>query len=183
MNMKKIFYILLFALLAVFIFKAPNINAQSAEAQYREALQMVEEKKYDFAFFAFRSITRDFPKSKYTSDALFAVGEYFYSQRANAESISSFSEYVRKYPNASGAVFAKTYLLKIIETAEKPSAAEKKNIDNLEKEFFSKPLFLLFSQYKEVSYKSGLANSFTIRYYVDKIEVYKNGQIFYRISQ
>ncbi len=181
--MKKIFYILLLALLAVFIFKAPNINAQSAEAQYREASQMVEEKKYDFAFLAFRSITRDFPKSKYASDALFAVGEYLYSQTANTESISNFSEYVRKYPNSDGTVFAKTYLLKIIEAAQKPTAVEKEIINNLEKEFFSKPLFLLFSQYKEVSYKSGFANSFAIRYYVDKIEVYKNGQIFYRISQ
>ena len=75
------------------------------------------------------------------------------------------------------------FLLKIIEEIKDPTWEEKRLFEDIQKDFFSKPLFLLFKEYKETSYKSPLQNKFRIRYYIDNIEVYRNGQLFIKITQ
>lgn len=181
--MKKLFYILLFIGCIFFSFIAPALAGQSGRAQYEKATQLVKRGQYDFALLAFRSIIRDFPESKYAQEAKFALGEYFYRQKAYFEAIQNFTEYIKKYPDTTAAIFAKAYLIKIMESMEKPSQKEKELIDKIKMDFFSKPLFLLFSEHREVSYKSALANDFTIRYYIEDIEVYINDKPFIKITQ
>lgn len=178
----KVFYILLFILCLLFLFDVPTLNGQSAEGLYREAIQFIKDKQYDFALLEFRAIIRDFPESKYAQESMFAMGEYFYTQGAYHEAIKNFAEYIRNYPDADGAIFAKAYLLKIMQSIEKPTEEERRVIDNIKTDFFSKALLLLFSEYKEASYKSVFQTVFTVRYYVDITEVYRNGKIFIKIT-
>lgn len=179
---RRIFYILFFVICLIF-FKTSSINSQSAESQYKDALRLLKEKKHDFAFLAFRAIIRDFPETRYAQESQFAIGEYFYEQNSYYEAIRNFADYIKKYPPSNATIFAKAYLMKIMQQIHSPTKKEKELIDKIKMDFFSKPLFLLFSEFKEISYKSPFQNKFTIRYYIDMIEVIKNDKIFLKITQ
>jgi hypothetical protein len=69
-----------------------------------------------------------------------------------------------------------------MEEIKDPTWEEKRMLENAKRDFFSKPLFLLFTEYKETSYRSALWNKFKIRYYIDNVEVYRNGQLFVKIT-
>jgi len=163
-------------------FIAQNIYGQTAATQYNEAVKFIRARQYDFAFLEFRSVTIDFPKTKYAEEATFAIGEYFYNKKAHYEAIRHFSEYIKKTPKSEGAIFAKAYLLKIMRTIENPTKKERKAIESMKNDFFSKPVFLIFSEYKEVFYKSPFEHEFKIRYYIDMIEVHRNGKLFIKIA-
>ncbi|MFC1666969.1 hypothetical protein ACFL0P_03775 [Candidatus Omnitrophota bacterium] len=183
MKIKKIYYILLFFAGLFLLFREPVLADQRGKHQYEKATQLIKKKQHDFALMEFRSIIRNFPDSKYACESLFAVGEYFYNQKNYYEATKYFTECVEHYPDLNEAVFARAYLLEITRRTEKPKGGEKTFVDDIEMEFFSKPLFLLFSEYREVSYKSAFQNNFTIRYYIDMIEVYKNDTLFVKITQ
>lgn len=181
--MKKIFIFLSLAITLLFLFKATILSGQSPKAEYEEAVKSAKEKKADFAFMAFRSIIRNFPETEYARESTFAVGEYYYQIKAYYDAIKYFNEYLKKYPAAPGATFAKAYLLKIKQDIKKPTERQKEIIDEIEMDFFSRPLFLVFSEYKEVSYKSAFQNEFAIRYQLDMIEIHRNGKIFIKITK
>jgi len=174
--MNKIVFATSSILCLVFLFSLPLQADQRGRGQYDSALSYIKKKQYDFALMKFRSITRDFPESRYAMDSLFAMGEYFYEQGNNYEASKYFSEYINLYPESDGTVFIRAYLLKIMED-------HKEIAEKLKMEFFSEPLFLLFSEYKELSYKSAFQNKFSIRYYIDMIEVYRNDEFFIKITK
>ncbi|MFA4991790.1 MAG: outer membrane protein assembly factor BamD [Candidatus Omnitrophota bacterium] len=180
---RKIAGICLLAVFCVFIFHAGNLYASGGGVLYAKAIKAIKEKQYDYAFMQFRAIVRDYPGTKYTQRAMFGTGEYFYNSNMHYEAIEAFSDYIRRYPDSDAGIFARAYLLNIAETIARPTEEDKAMVDGMKKEFFSKPVFLLFSEYKEFSYKSVFGNSFEIRYYLDIIEVYRNGQIFIKIAQ
>ena len=99
------------------------------------------------------------------------------------DAVKGFTEYIKNYPDSKANVFAMAYLLKITEDIKDPTLEEKKMFDKIKQDLFSKPLFLLFRGYKETSYKSPSRNKFKIRYYIDNIEVYRNGKLFIKITQ
>ncbi len=160
----------------------PGLAEQDGREEYVKACRFIKQREYDFAFLEFRSIIRDFPDSRYARESEFAIGEYLFMQKMYWESIKNFSEYIRDYPDSNGAIFAKAYILKIMEDIENLTAEQKKDIENIKTELFSEPLFLLFSEYKEISYRSAFNNNFSIRYYVDIIKVYKNDKIFVTVT-
>ena len=177
--MRKIFYIAIF--LAPILFITQDLSA-SAGSQYKEALRLIEQKKYDFAFMEFRSVVKNFPKSSFTQQSIFAMAEYYYDHKMYYDAILNFTGYINNYPSSKANVFAKAYLLKITEEIQDPTWEEKRMLENVKEDFFSKPLFLLFTEYKETSYRSASRNDFRIRYYIDNVEVYRNGQLFVKIA-
>jgi outer membrane protein assembly factor BamD (BamD/ComL family) len=182
--MKKINYIFLFAVGLVIIFSAQKLYASEyARARYDAAIRYIKNKQPDFALMEFRSVIRDFPKSPLAQRSVFAIAEYCYDNKMYNDAIKDFTGYVKSYPSSKANVFAKAYLLKIIEEIANPALEEKDMLEDIKKEFFSTPLFLLFKEYKETSYKSPSRNKFKIRYYIDNIEVYRNGQLFIKVTQ
>ena len=151
--------------------------SQQGKASYDEAISFIKNKQYDFALMNFRFVARNYPDSKYAADSIFGIGEYFYQEGNNNEASKYFSKYLKLYPESEGAIFARAYLLNIMQANDKDVSEE------LEMEFFSEPLFLLFSEYKEFSYKSAFQNDFSIRYYIDMIEVYRNDKLFIKITK
>jgi len=174
----------LFILVTLIIFSAHGLYAGGdARARYDAAVRHIKLKQPDFALMEFRSLLREFPKSPLAQKSLFAIAEYYYDNKMYNDAIKSFTGYVKDYPDSKAGIFAKVYLLKIIEEIKDPTWEEKRLFEDIQKDFFSKPLFLLFKEYKEASYKSPLQNKFKIRYYIDNIEVYRNGQPFIKITQ
>lgn len=180
--MKKISYILVGVSFFVFIFGTQLVYSQTIKHHYGKAIRSAKHKQYDFAFMELRALIRDFPENSYTKDAIFAIGEYFYLNKMYGDAIGIFRGYVEKYPQSDGAIFAKVYLLKIMEDIKNPTPEEKIAMDNIKMDIFSEPLFLLFSEYKEGSYKSVFQNCFRVRHYIDRIEVYRNNEIFITIT-
>jgi len=183
--MKKTCYIWVFAACLFFLLAPKSLASENTEGRdrYKKAIRFIKEKQYDFALLEFRAIIRDFPESRYTESSLFATGEYFYTRRAYYEASRNFTAYIERYPGSDGAIFARSYLLKIMQGIERPREEEVEALENMEMAFFSQPLVLLFSEYKEVSYKSAFQNNFTIRYYMDTIEVYRNDTLFLKLAQ
>jgi len=182
--MRKINYIILSAIGLMVIFSAQELYAEGfARARYDAAIRYIKKKQPDFALLEFRSVVRDFPKSPLAQRSVFAIAEYYYDNKMYYDAIKDFTGYVKNYPDSKANVFAKAYLLKIIEEIKDPTREEKNTFEDIKKEIFSKPLFLLFKEYKETSYKSPSRNKFKIRYYIDNIEVYRNGQLFIKIAQ
>ena len=180
---RKIARVFLLSVFFGFIFCAGDIYASGGGVLYAKAIRAIKQKQYDYALMEFRTIIRDYPGTKYAQRAMFGIGEYFYNNSMHYEAIDAFSDYVAKYPNSDAGIFARAYLLKITEDIARPTEEDRAMLDGMKKEFFSKPVFLLFSEYKELSYRSVFRNSFKIRYYLDIIEVYRNGQIFIKIAQ
>ncbi len=177
--MKKINYIFLFAVGLVVIFSVKELCAiEYARARYDAAIRYIKNKQPDFALMEFRSVIRDFPNSPLAQRSIFAIAEYCYDNKMYHDAINDFTGYVKSCPDSKANVFAKVYLLKIIEEIADPTLEEKNMFEDIKKEFFSKPLFLLFKECKETSYQSPSRNRFKIRYYIDNIEVYRNSQLF-----
>lgn len=184
-RMKKIFYIFLFALSVLFLLRTPALAGPNyrGRGQYEKAIQFIREDNSDLALMEFRSIVRNFPESRYARESLFAIGEYFYARNAHYEAIKSFRAYIKDYPDSDGAIFARAYLLKMIQGIKKAPEGKKDIIEDIEADFFSEPLLLLFSEYKEVTYRSTFQSDFTIHHYIDMVEVYRNGELFIKITQ
>ena len=153
-----------------------------ARARYDEAIRYTKLKQPDFALMEFRSILQDFPKTVFAQKALFAIAEYCYDRRMHYEAIRNFTAHINDYPGSAANVFARAYLLKIMQDIREPNPEERRLFEEIKTAFFSKPLFLLFSEYKKTSYKSPSQNKFKIRYYVGNIEVYRNGQLFVKLT-
>lgn len=183
--MKKIFCIVLFLIIFWGCPCAQKLYAVvgEARARYGEAVRHIKANQLDFAFMEFRSIVRDFPKSPLAQRSAFAIAEYYYENKMHADAAKEFTAHIKNYPDSKANIFAKAYLLKIMEEIQNPTPEEKKMLDDINMYFFSKPLFLLFTEYKEASYKSASLNKFSIRYYIDNIEVYRNGRLFIKITQ
>jgi len=180
--MKKINFIFLFIAGLIFIIGGQDLYASEAGAMYKEAVRCIKAKQPDFAFMELRSIVRDFPESPFAQRTIFAMAEYYYDSGMYYDAITNFTRYINDYPDSKAGVFAKAYLLKIMEEIKDPSWEEKRMLENAKRDFFSKPLFLLFTEYKETSHRSALWNKFKIRYYIDNVEVYRNGQLFVNIT-
>jgi len=178
--MKKIYTI--FLLLLLVLLSKESYAGGDARARYEKAVRCILLKQDDFALIEFRSIIREFPKSGYARKAAFAIAEYCYDHRMYNDAIKNFTEYIKGHPDSKGATFAKAYLAKIIEEIKEPTWEEKRLFEDIQKDFFSKPLFLTFSEYRKASYRSDGQNIFKIRRYIDNIEVYRNGQPFLKIT-
>lgn len=184
--MRKITYVPIFiAGLILFSGGISGLYADgNAKARYDEVVRYIKLKQYDFALMELRSILRDFPETEYFQKSVFAIGEYSYDNKAYYDAIKNFTEYINNYPDSKGVIFAKAYLLRIIEDNKNPTWEEKRVFEDIKKDFFSSPLFLLFSEYKEASsYTSAFQHVFKIRYYIDNVEVYRDDELFITIAQ
>lgn len=139
-------------------------------------------KKPEEIFMRLREIINDHPESPQAEDARFGIAEYFYYQKDYHDALIEFSRFIKKYPEGNAAIFAKIYLLKIYSDPRHNVEIEKSLSMDIEKELYSRPLFLLFSEYEKKSYFSPLGNTYEVRSYTDRVEVYINDMVFYTVT-
>ena len=147
---------------------------------YKIALNNVKEKNLDSAFMNFRELARDYPNSPYSRNARFAMAEYLFTKKDYYDSLREFVSIIEDFPNTSQALFAKAIVYKAL------SEFSSKEIEGLsskiKREFFAQPIILVFSEYKTKSFKTLLGSHYTIKDYVDRVEIFKDNEIFLKIT-
>ncbi len=171
---KTVFFLIIFAISMIF---SNSGFAESDAYLYNTAKQAVAAGDNDYAFMCFRSLLHYSTKSKYYKAALFSTGEYYYSIGDYRSAEKSFSDFIDCYPKDEALPFAVVYLLKISEQMQISKTAA----DLRKKVITFKQLSLLFSEFKELSYISPLDLHYKAIYFIDRIEIYINEELFEKI--
>ena len=145
-----------------------NISCVSLKKDnyYLDIIKEAKSGSIDFAFMKMRNYLKDNPDSKYVPEIKFSIIEYYFQINNYNEAISELSAYLNSYPQEQNSVFAYALLYKIILKYKKDSKA----------------LFLVFAESKSKQYRSALNNTYKIVNYLDKIEIFRNGELFFEIS-
>lgn len=115
--------------------------------------------------------------SEESQNAKFGIAEYYFKHNDFSDAFRDFKEFARNYPPGETTLLSKIYLYKI---ALKRVDADLAN--SLKKEIFENSFVLLFSKFKILRYKSAFNNKYEIHYYLDKIRVFLNGELFEEIN-
>ena len=155
-------------------------------ARWREAQRNLSDGQKPFAILRLMGLAKEGPRSPYARPATFALGEYYFDVKDYANSVEMFSRFIRDYPDGTGDIFAKIIIYKMITQFKEEQALgaeEEALIQEIRKELFSQPLFLMFYDKKSPrSYKSLLKNSYLVYDYVDKIKVFRNDKPFLELT-
>lgn len=155
--------------------------------KYRECLLNLHNNQKPFAIVRMMSLAKEGPSSPYAKQVTFALGEYYFESRDYANAVAMFSRFISDYPQDKGAIFAKIILYKVITQFKQDQALdvqEEALIQEIRKELFSQPVFLIFYDKKSPrSYTSLLfKNSYLVYDYVDKIKVFRNDKPFLELA-
>ncbi len=145
---------------------------------YNNAVSEAKAGNYEFSFLNLHSLVRSYPFSKYQENAQFSIGVYYFNSKNYSGAVDAFVELLDKFPDSQSTVFTMAYLLKIAQARQNEQL-----IVDLEKTIamFHK-LSLIFRQSKEFTYTSVLQNKYKVIYYIDKVEFYKDGELFAQVS-
>lgn len=165
-------------LIFILIFINLSCISLSKDRQYYDAMEDVKSGSLDFAFMKLNNHLREHPNSTYAPKIKFAISEYYFQTKDYRDAIDELTRYILDYPNEKNTIFAQAILYKaLLDYKNESSLAEK-----LKEAFFSKSIFLIFSDSKTKSYKSILNNNYKIVDYIDKIEVFKNDELLFEIA-
>lgn len=150
---------------------------------FREAKAEYKTGNTLFAILSFRHLLAEYPHSNLSIKAQFALGECLFETNASQEAYQVIQLYTRLYPQQKNIILAKIYMLKILSLSTTRSDQEvlKSRTAALKKQLYDKPFFIAYRDYKRRLLTSPLGHKFELREYVDSIEVYRNGQLFFKI--
>lgn len=173
---KKIFLPLIFFILALSF--SGWVYAQDDGWLYASAVKEARDGNREFSFLQLHSLVSTYPGSKYLENSLFAIGEYHFRDNNFADASDAFSQILEKFPDSRSTVFAMAYLLKIAQDrgAEELAANLEKAIATFHK------LSLVFRNSKAFTYRSASRIKYKAVYYIDKVELYKDGDLFAQVS-
>lgn len=168
---------LIIPLLLIFLFPCEGYPQKDKEL-YDRAVETAGRGDIHFAFMYFRMLLRDFSESKYFKDALFAIGEYYFSIGDYYDAQEAFRKFIKDCPESEARPFALAYLFKIAEKQQREDLTEdlKKRILKL------KRLVLLFKDFEEYEYSSPLSKKYKAVYFIDRIEIYIDDGLFTKVS-
>lgn len=107
----------------------------------------------------------------------FSIAEYYFKHNDFSDAFSAFSEFAKTYHPDESTLLAKVYLYKIALIKKEADLAS-----SIKKGIFDNSFILLFSKFKKLKYKSAFNNNYEIHYYLDKIKVFLNGELFEEIN-
>jgi len=146
--------------------------------QYDDALEEGRSGNLHFAFMKFKNYLAENPDSIYAKNIKFALAEYYFQVKDYREAINSLVDYITAFRKDESSIFAQAMLYNILlEYKKEPQLTEKIKAD-----FFAAPLFLVFSEFKSKYYKSILNNTYEIIDYIDRVEFFKNNELFLKIT-
>lgn len=139
-------------------------------------LKDARQENIDFSFMKLRSYLRENPKTQHAEEIRLGLAEYYFRIRDYNDAINELTRYISDYHSGKNVIFAYILLYKIIlEYKDEPQLLEK-----LKEKFFSKSLFLIFSDSKTRHYKSVLNNTYKIVEHIDRTEVFFNNELFFK---
>ncbi len=167
-----------YSLLIAVIFYVPALTYAGPASIYKQGITAAKSGSLDLAFMYFKTLVDSYPESAYYTEALFAMGEYYFSISGYSRAADMFSRCIEAGEEDEADPFALAYLLNIAKKKEKQELAEliKNKIISL------KQVTLLFRDYKEISYFSPLQKGYRALFYIDRIEFYVNEKLFGEFS-
>ena len=145
---------------------------------YQDALEDAKGGKSDFGLVKFDNYLKEYPNSPHKQGIKFAIIEYYLQINDYQDAILNLKQYIEEYPKDKSTVFAKALAYKAISEY----GLNRELIEPIKEGFFSKSLFLIFSESKTKSYTSILGNTYKIVDYIDKIQFLKNNELFLEVS-
>ena len=136
-----------------------------------------DEVKNLYKFLHLRGRLQDRISGTERSRVNFAIAEYYFKVNDLIDTKSAFEGYVKENPIGITTLLANVYLYKMAQLENNQA-----KIAALKKEMFKEQFILLFNKYKILSYTSLYGNKYEVHYFVDRIEIFLNGDIFERVS-
>lgn len=167
-------YVIILSLLVQGYFWVPCVNASEADLEWKDAIESAKQGENDFAFMDFQTIRDDYPQSRYFLTSEFAQGEYFFLQNNLQMASDEFKNFYAKYPQHEEALIALAYLYKIAKLQHSPD--EMKAYRNKVAAFHQ--FTFIFNDKKFYKFVSGFQRKHTLVCYINKVELYVNGQLF-----
>ncbi len=171
-------YVIILSLLLQGYFLVPCARASEADSVWKEAVRFVQQKEPDFAFMDFQTIVQNYPDCPYALPAQFAEGEYYFLQDNLEMASSAFENFCAKYPRHEEALIALAYLFKIAQIQKNPDAIK----DYHHKIASFQQLGFIFNEKKSFTFLSGFGREHKLVFYIDRIELYVDGQLFTQVS-
>jgi len=172
---------ILVAATLVYIFSTPRTFAFSFSEEgrlYSDAISAAKQKDYDIAFANLHTLVNTFPHTKLMDRALFALGEYYFSEGDYYDAEHIFKHFAHDYPKSRGYLFAMAYLREIARLKGLDSEAAEFNKDIIS--FMQ--VSLLFRDYKTYKYISPMHKRYKAVYFIDKVEFYRDDKQFSVLS-
>ncbi len=104
----------------------------------------------------------------------FSLAEYYFMLNAFRDAKEAFQDIVEKNKGGIPTLLANVYLYRLEEIKGKDPQV----LLELRKKIFQGQFILLFNKYKTLSFQSSWGRSYEIHYFVDKIAVYRDGEMF-----
>ncbi len=171
-------YVIILSLLLQGGFVVTCVKASEADLEWKEAIGLAKQGEYDFAFMNFQTVLDDCPDARRCLAAEFAQGEYYFLQNNLLMASDAFKSFYAKYPRHEEALIALAYLFQI---------AKIQNHPNDMKEYRTKAasfrqLTFIFNDRKFFKFLSGFQREHKLVYYINKVELYVNGQLFTEVT-
>jgi uncharacterized protein HemY len=158
-----------------------NVLAKSAGENWNEAQNYVRNGQKDFAFLELNAMVREYPNDSRTPAASFALAEYYFEQLDYMEARKILEEILAKPSKSVTDLLAQIYLLKIAE-ATKSDTEKNEREERLKEILSSKRFFMLFGKKATKKWSSPLGNRFKFAEAVDKMEIFRNDELYYTIN-
>ncbi|MFH1776902.1 MAG: hypothetical protein ABH952_05015 [Candidatus Omnitrophota bacterium] len=174
------FTLLLTLALIFFTASGFTINFKASKA-FKEGKSEYINGNVPYALLNLRYVLYTYPSSVCSKNAEFGLGECYFELLSYQKSFEHFENYLAAYPDDLNNICAKIYILKITSTSPANLKLFQSYTNKVKKELYDKPFFLAYQDYKGKILITPLGNKFEFREYVNRIEIYKNDQLFYKI--
>ena len=150
--------------------------------EYLEAVNFCKKGENEFGLLKFKQVIEKYPDTPWARKSIFSAAEIYVGLNGYHDAVKLWIRYMSDYPDNKETMLAKVYLIVTMTRMKGPSEVEAKQfLEQLKKQIFSSPVFLGFAEYKKYEYESAIKNKYELLEYVDKIEVYLNEELFYKI--
>lgn len=167
-----------FAITIVALLNLSCVTPPVDDQGFYHALKEIHLGNIDFGFMELKGYLQQHPNSIHTQKIRFGICEYYFQIEAYRDAIFKLTDYIKDYPADESTVFAKALLYSAIAKYNQ----EPEVIEKIKEGFFSKSLFSIFFESKNRAYKSLLNNAYKIIDYSGEIGVFKNNELFLKIT-
>ncbi len=157
---------------------SPSASAGEDGILFNKGKQFAKTGQVDFAYMQFHEVVRNYPQSHFREDSLFAMGEYFFTESNFDETQRIFSQFMEEYPNSKLRIFALAYLYEIAQEREDEELTEKFKAQTVS----AQQIALVFRNAKEYRYRSPMLTRFRALIEINKITIFRDGEILAEIS-
>ena len=175
--MSKIRFRVIFVIVLPILLLAQSGCILKGRHLYVEGRQFAQSGDLDFAYMKFHKLYDTYPKSIFAEKCLFGIGEYYFLNSNYHDAAEVFNRFLTHYPESKAQPFVQAYLLKIALIRGNVQQTKK-----MEKEIInSEQLSFLFSQFKQVKYRSVFSKSYKAVYFIDRTEFYVGGVLIAKV--